>query len=109
VNCDAIPITTAKAIATTHGYDQVIVYARRVGEPGLEWVTTYGRDKAHCDAAARIGAAIGQGVVKPLERLRTALEDVAGIAAWGTDGTDTAIMVRVEEALAGPTARLARA
>jgi hypothetical protein len=36
-----------------YDYDQVVVIARKVG--GGEHVTTYGRDKANCDVAARIG------------------------------------------------------
>lgn len=53
-----IPIAAAKRIAATYGYDQVIIYARRVGEepaPHGEHMTTFGVDKAHCDVAARIG------------------------------------------------------
>lgn len=50
-----IPIKAAEDIATKYGYDQVIVYARKVGDDGGEHMTTYGRDKAHCGAAAKIG------------------------------------------------------
>lgn len=62
-----IPITVAKAIAQQYGYDQVMIYARKVdtpagvGEtakqaiPGGEHMTTYGKDKANCDEMARIG------------------------------------------------------
>ena len=50
-----IPISAAKDIAKKYGYDQVIVYARKVGEDGLEHVTTYGINKEHCSAAAKIG------------------------------------------------------
>lgn len=53
-----IPISAAKELAMRFGYDQVIVYARVVGEPrdGIaEHMTTYGKDKANCDAAAKIG------------------------------------------------------
>ena len=53
-----IPINSARAIAEKYGYDQVIIIARKVGadpEPYGEHCTTYGRDKAHCAAAARIG------------------------------------------------------
>lgn len=71
---DRIPIKRAEEIAKAHGYDQVIVYARRVGTPGQEWVTTYGIDKTHCAAAARIGEVIGQQVVKPLAELTTRTE-----------------------------------
>jgi hypothetical protein len=53
-----IPIPAAKEIAERYGYDQVIIYARRIGEapePYGEHMTTYGVDKVHCDVAARIG------------------------------------------------------
>jgi hypothetical protein len=53
-----IPISAAKIIADEHGYDQVIVVARRVGEahePHGEHCTTYGINKANCAVAARIG------------------------------------------------------
>lgn len=72
---DRIPIKRAEEIAKAHGYDQVIIYARRVGEPGQEWVTTYGVDKTHCAAAARIGDAIGRQVVTPLEELSDRAEN----------------------------------
>ena len=50
-----IPIVKARDIAEQFGYDQVVIIARRVGEGGTEHCTTYGRDKANCDVAARIG------------------------------------------------------
>lgn len=53
-----IPISAARAIAEEYGYDQVIVYARRVGEqpaPHGEHMTTYGVNPTHCGVAARIG------------------------------------------------------
>lgn len=53
-----IPISAVEKIAKEFGYDQVIIIARRVDEPdkpGGEHVTTYGRNKAHCEVAARIG------------------------------------------------------
>lgn len=53
-----IPIDAAADIAKTFGYDQVIVIARRVGEPPAEHgehVTTYGVNAAHCSVAAKIG------------------------------------------------------
>jgi hypothetical protein len=64
---DRIPIAAAERIGKAHLYDQVVIYARRVGDDGIEWVTTWGRNKAHCDAAARIGDAIGRQVVRPIE------------------------------------------
>jgi len=48
-----IPIATAKLIALDYEYDQVIIIARAIGQG--EHVTTYGKDKANCDVAARIG------------------------------------------------------
>ncbi|EKS29277.1 hypothetical protein [Afipia felis] len=53
-----IPISAAKRLANEYGYDQVIVYARKVGEspdPHGEHMTTYGVNTEHCDVAARIG------------------------------------------------------
>ena len=50
---EAIPVLAGKRIADDHGYDQVVIVARKVGGP--EHVTTYGVDKAHCDVAARMG------------------------------------------------------
>lgn len=53
-----IPIKAAQEIAEKYGYDQVMIYARKVGEdpaPHGEHMTTYGVNKAHCDAMARIG------------------------------------------------------
>ena len=50
-----IPIRVARDIARGFGYDQVIVFARKVGEDGVEHMTTYGVNKAHCDSAAQQG------------------------------------------------------
>lgn len=53
-----ISISAAKDIAEKYGYDQIIIYARKVGEspdPHGEHLTTYGIDKTHCTVAARIG------------------------------------------------------
>ena len=52
-----IPISAAKAIAEKFGYHQVVIIARAVGPDGREHCTTYGIDKANCDAAARGAAA----------------------------------------------------
>jgi hypothetical protein len=76
---DRISIAAAERIGKDHGYDQVIIYARRVGEPGLEWVTTWGKDRSHCDAAARIGDAIGRQVVKPIEERDAELTRLRGL------------------------------
>lgn len=56
-----IPIRAAEHIAKEYGYDQVFIYARKVGDPARDWmgggehVTTYGVDRANCKAAAMIG------------------------------------------------------
>jgi hypothetical protein len=53
-----IPISAAKHVAKTYGYDQIIIIGRKVGEdpePRGEHCTTYGIDKANCNAAARVG------------------------------------------------------
>jgi hypothetical protein len=54
-----IPIKAAKLIADEYGYDQVIIYARKVGadpDPHGEHLTTYGVTKVHCQVAAEIGS-----------------------------------------------------
>jgi hypothetical protein len=52
-----IPITAAQRIAEEYDYDQVVIIARKVGEgpDSGEHVTTYGRNKVHCQIAARVG------------------------------------------------------
>lgn len=90
---DRIPIAAAERIGNDHAYDQVIIYARRVGDPGLEWVTTWGKDRTNCDAAAHIGDAIGRQVVKPIEerdaeiaRLRALLRRAGDAVALACSG-----------------------
>jgi hypothetical protein len=61
-----IPITAAKEIAHKYGYDQVIIVARRVGDdpdPHGEHMTTYGKTKAHCGVAARVGTYLKRNVM----------------------------------------------
>ena len=56
-----VPITSAKYIADRFGYDQVIVYARKIGtdpETSGEHITTYGVDAEHASVAARIAEAL---------------------------------------------------
>ena len=48
-------IKSAEAYAKRFGYDQVVIVSRKVGDDGLENVTTYGRTPEHCDVAAEIG------------------------------------------------------
>ena len=50
-----IPISAGQRIADQYDYDQVVIIARKVGENGGEHVTTYGRTKANCRVAAKIG------------------------------------------------------
>jgi len=66
-----IPITAAKHIAKEYGYDQVIVYARKVGDapdPHGEHMTTYGVDRANCDAAAKIGDFLKYKIMRWIEQ-----------------------------------------
>lgn len=53
-----IPISAAKRIAEDYGYEQVVIYARKTGDPGGEHMTTYGVTKLHCTIAGRIGKAL---------------------------------------------------
>lgn len=53
-----IPISAAKRIADDYDYDQVVVYARKVGDAGGEHMTTYGRTKLHCDVAAKMAGVL---------------------------------------------------
>jgi hypothetical protein len=55
-----ILISTAKAIAEQYGYDQVVIYARKVGLGGREHITTYGTTKEHCDIAALMSKKLQQ-------------------------------------------------
>ena len=50
-----IPIKAAEEIAKKYEYDQIIIYARKIGNQGGEHMTTYGVNKKHCRAAAKIG------------------------------------------------------
>ncbi len=62
-----IPIEAAKKIAKEYGYDQVMIYARKVDTPektGGEHMTTYGVNKKHCDAMARIGKFLQSKIMK---------------------------------------------
>ena len=60
-----IPIAAAKRIAKDYGYDQVIIVARKVGEEGGQWHTTYGRTKEHC----RVASAIMRWLEKQMDRM----------------------------------------
>lgn len=52
-----IPLAVARRIAKDYGYDQVLIYARKVGDApeGREHMTTYGVNREHCSIAARMG------------------------------------------------------
>lgn len=61
-----IPIKAAQDIAKKYGYDQVIIIARKVGEspePHGEHMTTYGKNKEHCNVAARCGSFLQRKVM----------------------------------------------
>ena len=51
-----IPIKAARDIADQYDYDQVIIYGRNLKDG--EHMTTYGRSRAYCNAAAKIGDAL---------------------------------------------------
>ena len=54
----SIPISAAERIAKDYGYDQIIIVGRVCHDspqPHGEHLTTYGRNREHCDAAAKIG------------------------------------------------------
>lgn len=53
-----IPIKAAKEIAEKYNYEQVLIYARRTGDGGLEHMTTYGINKVHCGIAARMASVL---------------------------------------------------
>lgn len=62
-----IPISAAERVAKDHGYDQVIIIGRVIDKHdqyGWESVTTYGVDRANCDAAALIGDFLKYDVMK---------------------------------------------
>lgn len=73
---DRIPIVAAERLGKAHGYDQVIILARRVDDPGLEWVTTWGRDRTHCTAAAQIGTALRDNVSPTIARMTARITDL---------------------------------
>lgn len=63
-----IPISAAKEVAEKYGYDQIVIIGRVIdkddGFNGWEHVTTYGVDKANCDAAAKIGNHLKYNVMR---------------------------------------------
>lgn len=59
-----IAISAGRLIAEQYGYDQVIIIGRKVGDNGLEHVTTYGVNAEHCEVAARIGNFIKFKIMK---------------------------------------------
>lgn len=83
---DRIPISAAARIGETHDYDQVVILARRMGDPGLEWVTTWGRNREHCDAAAKIGAALRDDVTPTLTRQAARIAELEAQIAALTEG-----------------------
>ena len=48
------PVSVAKRVAKTYDLDQVIVIGRDTGDEGYNTFTSYGRNRQHCNAAARI-------------------------------------------------------
>lgn len=69
MNAKPIPISAAENIAKRFGYDQVVIMARRVGEGGVEHVTTYGVDRPNCLVAAAMGDHLKHSVMRwPVDR-----------------------------------------
>lgn len=60
-----IPIKAAKQIAEIFGYDQVMIFARKVGEgpDSGEWMTIYGVNKQHCDAMGQIASFLNEKIM----------------------------------------------
>lgn len=73
-------ISRARAIAKYYGLDQVLIIGRKIGDDGYRTMTTYGKDRKHCDHAAHLGDALmglmtaDGGHFEPLkERVRESL------------------------------------
>lgn len=66
----SIPIAQAKAIAEIYGYDQIMIYARKVGEHGGEHMTTYGVTKQHCVVIGEIAKFLQMKIMGWLEAAR---------------------------------------
>lgn len=80
---DRIPVAAAERLGKAHSYDQVIILARHVGEPGQEWITTWGKNPTHCAAAAQIGNALAENVTPALERLQNRVAELeAHVRKW---------------------------
>lgn len=50
-----IPVSAAEYIAKKYGYHQVVIIARKTGDKGGEFCTTFGINEKHCQVAASIG------------------------------------------------------
>ncbi|MCY1704512.1 hypothetical protein [Pannonibacter sp. SL95] len=75
----SLPIKTARNIALKYGWDQVIIVARKVGEPGREHVITYGFGQANSEAAARAGNAIKHHLMRWPHALFSSALRVVGV------------------------------
>lgn len=74
-----IPIDAAREIAERYGYDQVLIYARKVGEdpaPHGEHMTTYGVSREHCSVAARMAAVLQRFMGWQVEKIDSPDEDI---------------------------------
>jgi hypothetical protein len=92
-----IPISAAAKIAKAHGYDQVVIVARKVGEPPAphgESCTTYGVSPAHCEVAALMGDVLKYNVMewtRDLESESPTQEQIDGVAAVFAECADDPI------------------
>ena len=74
------PVSVARRIAKTYGLDQAIVIGRNTGDEGYNTFTSYGKNRQHCNAAARITRALiklfavdGRDATKELDDVCTAV------------------------------------
>lgn len=83
-----IPITAARHIAEACGYDQVCIIGRRTDHPDFidgpsgEHVTTYGINKDHCAAAARVGNTIKHKIMGWPEYTMAAAPEPLDVDTW---------------------------
>ena len=83
-----IPIRSAESIGRRFGYDQVVVFGRRVSDdPKLagEHMTTWGRNRDHCQVAKHIGNTLKDDVMKwPSPRAEAIADLISRRGDWKT-------------------------
>lgn len=92
-----IPVSAAAKIAKAYGYDQVVIIARKVGDPPAphgEHCTTYGVNATHCNVAALMGDVLKYYVMawtRDLESESPTQEQIDGVAAVFAECADDPI------------------